>query len=108
MSNRKQARNEAKAFIDNLSVQPFPNSHKVHVEGSRPDIRVGMREIALADSFVGGTKENPQFESNESIRVYDTSGVYTDPDFEIDIYAGLPNCVNVGLKSAAIPNFWMA
>ncbi|WP_255555678.1 phosphomethylpyrimidine synthase ThiC [Enterovibrio paralichthyis] len=90
MSNRKLARNEAKAFIDNLSVQPFPNSHKVHVEGSRPDIRVGMREIALADSFVGGTKENPQFESNESIRVYDTSGVYTDPDFEIDIYAGLP------------------
>ncbi|MBV7300455.1 phosphomethylpyrimidine synthase ThiC [Enterovibrio sp. NIFS-20-8] len=76
--------------MDNLSVQPFPNSHKVHVEGSRPDIRVGMREIALADSFVGGTKENPQFESNESIRVYDTSGVYTDPDFEIDIYAGLP------------------
>ncbi|EOD77694.1 Hydroxymethylpyrimidine phosphate synthase ThiC [Grimontia indica] len=90
MSNRKQARNEAKAFIDNLSVQPFPNSLKVHVEGSRPDIRVGMREISLAPSLIGGTKENPQFEENEPVRVYDTSGVYTDPDYEIDIYAGLP------------------
>ncbi|WP_281545958.1 phosphomethylpyrimidine synthase ThiC [Grimontia sp. SpTr1] len=90
MSNRKQARNEAKAFIDNLSVQPFPNSLKVHVEGSRPDIRVGMREISLAPSLIGGTKDNPQFEENEPVRVYDTSGVYTDPDYEIDIYAGLP------------------
>ncbi|CZF81739.1 phosphomethylpyrimidine synthase ThiC [Grimontia marina] len=90
MSNRKQARNEAKAFIDNLSVQPFPNSLKVHVEGSRPDIRVGMREISLAPSLIGGTKDKPQFEENEPVRVYDTSGVYTDPDYEIDIYAGLP------------------
>ncbi|USH02427.1 phosphomethylpyrimidine synthase ThiC [Grimontia kaedaensis] len=90
MSNRKQARNEAKAFIDNLSVQPFPNSLKVHLEGSRPDIRVGMREISLAPSLIGGTKDNPQFEENEPVRVYDTSGVYTDPDYEIDIYAGLP------------------
>lgn len=90
MSNRKQARNDAKAFIDNLSVQPFPNSRKVHVAGSRPDIRVGMREISLADSLVGGTKDNPLLEPNEPIRVYDTSGVYTDPDYEIDLYAGLP------------------
>ncbi len=90
MSSRKQSRNEAKAFIDNLSVQPFPNSQKVHVEGSRPDIRVGMREISLAPSLIGGSKDNPQFEDNEAVRVYDTSGVYTDPDYDIDIYSGLP------------------
>ncbi|MFL7010136.1 phosphomethylpyrimidine synthase ThiC [Enterovibrio norvegicus] len=90
MSSRKQSRNEAKAFIDNLSVKPFPNSQKVHVEGSRPDIRVGMREISLAPSLIGGSKDNPQFEDNEAVRVYDTSGVYTDPDYDIDIYSGLP------------------
>ncbi|MDD1795620.1 phosphomethylpyrimidine synthase ThiC [Enterovibrio sp. ZSDZ42] len=90
MSSRKQSRNDAKTFIDNLSVQPFPNSQKIHVEGSRPDIRVGMREISLAPSLIGGDKQNPQFEDNEAVRVYDTSGVYTDPSYDIDIYSGLP------------------
>ncbi|KJY85989.1 thiamine biosynthesis protein ThiC [Vibrio neptunius] len=90
MSSRKQARLEAKQFIDSLSVQPYPNSHKVYVEGSRPDIRVPMREISLADSLIGGTKDSPIFEPNEPVRVYDTSGVYTDPTHKIDLYSGLP------------------
>lgn len=90
MSNRKQARLEAKQFIDSLTTQPYPNSQKVYVTGSRDDIRVPMREITLADSLVGGAKDAPVFESNEPVRVYDTSGLYTDPEHEIDIYAGLP------------------
>ncbi|OOE38369.1 phosphomethylpyrimidine synthase ThiC [Salinivibrio kushneri] len=89
MSTRKQARLEAKSFIDSLSAQTHPNSEKVYVEGSRPDIRVGMREIHLSPTFVGGSKDNPQYEDNESIRVYDTSGPYTDPQSAIDIYQGL-------------------
>lgn len=89
MSTRKQARLEAKSFIDSLSAQTYPNSEKVYVEGSRPDIRVGMREIYLSPTFVGGSKDNPQYEANESIRVYDTSGPYTDPQSTIDIYQGL-------------------
>ncbi|MEL6116697.1 phosphomethylpyrimidine synthase ThiC [Photobacterium sp. SP02] len=90
MSSRKQARLEAKQFIDSLTTQAYPNSRKVYVTGSRDDIRVGMREIAQADSLVGGDKNNPIFEPNEPIRVYDTSGFYTDPDQSIDIYSGLP------------------
>jgi len=90
MSSRKQARLEAKQFIDTLSVQAYPNSSKVYVEGSRPDIRVPMREISLADSLIGGSKESPIFEPNEPVRVYDTSGVYTDPEHTIDLYSGLP------------------
>ncbi|MEF1255887.1 phosphomethylpyrimidine synthase ThiC [Vibrio sp. M260112] len=90
MSSRKQARLEAKQFIDTLSVQPYPNSQKVYVEGTRPDIQVPMREITLSDSLIGGTKESPIFEPNESVRVYDTSGVYTDPNHKIDLYNGLP------------------
>ncbi|OOE74381.1 phosphomethylpyrimidine synthase ThiC [Salinivibrio sp. ML290] len=89
MSTRKQARLEAKSFIDSLSAQTYPKSEKVYVEGSRPDIRVGMREIHLSPTFVGGSKDNPQYEANESIRVYDTSGPYTDPQSAIDIYQGL-------------------
>jgi len=89
MSIRKQARLEAKQFIDSLTVQPFPNSQKVYVQGSRADIQVPMREISLADSLVGGTKKNPILEPNEPIRVYDTSGFYTDPNQPVNIYDGL-------------------
>ncbi|SKA47808.1 phosphomethylpyrimidine synthase ThiC [Photobacterium toruni] len=90
MSNRKQARLEAKQFIESLTAQPYPNSRKVYVVGSRADIAVPMREIALADSLISGPKQNPIFEPNQPIRVYDTSGFYTDPEHSIDIYRGLP------------------
>ena len=38
------------AHVDAAAVAPLPNSRKVYVEGSRPDIRVPMREIAQADT----------------------------------------------------------
>ena len=73
------------AKVDEAAVQPFPNSRKVYVEGSRPDIRVPMREITLSDTPVMfGSEKNPP------IYVYDTSGPYTDPDAKIDIRSGLP------------------
>jgi phosphomethylpyrimidine synthase len=82
---------EAKQFIESLTAQPYPNSRKVYVTGSRADISVPMREIALADSLISGPKQNPIFEPNQPIRVYDTSGFYTDPELSIDIYRGLPH-----------------
>ncbi|TMN35381.1 phosphomethylpyrimidine synthase ThiC [Pseudoalteromonas sp. S2755] len=88
--SRREARAAAAEFIHNLKGQPFPNSHKVYVEGEQAGVRVGMREITLSDSFVGGTEENPVFESNDPIRVYDTSGPYTDPEVPVDVRVGLP------------------
>ncbi|MDE7526116.1 phosphomethylpyrimidine synthase ThiC [Aeromonas salmonicida] len=67
-----------------------PNSSRIFIEGSRPDIRVGLREIALADTLVGGSKDNPQFEANEPVPVYDTSGAYGDEHAVIDVRLGLP------------------
>ena len=62
----------ATAKVDEAAVQPFPNSRKVYVQGSRPDIRVPMREITLSDtSILFGNEKNPP------IYVYDTSGPYT-------------------------------
>jgi phosphomethylpyrimidine synthase len=90
MSTRKQSRLSAKEFIDNIQATPYPNSTKIYVEGSRPDIRVPMREIALSDSLVSGSKASPVYEPNEAICVYDTSGAYSDPDVEINVYKGLP------------------
>src|SRR6202008_378854 len=64
--------------------RPIPGSHKIHVEGSRPDIRVPMREIALArtPTMFGG-------EDNAPLAVYDTSGAYTDANAVIDLAQGL-------------------
>ncbi|MCP3242597.1 phosphomethylpyrimidine synthase ThiC [Aeromonas hydrophila] len=67
-----------------------PNSRRIFIEGSRADIRVPLREIQLADTFVGGTKEAPQFEPNEPIPVYDTSGRYGEEGVAIDVRRGLP------------------
>ncbi|MBK1655089.1 phosphomethylpyrimidine synthase ThiC [Allochromatium vinosum] len=66
--------------------RPFPNSRKVHVTGSRPDIRVPMREVTLTP-----TQTNQEPEENPPILIYDTSGPYTDPQARIDLLAGLPD-----------------
>ncbi len=63
---------------------PIPGSRKVFVAGSRADLRVPMREIALSRTpTVFGGEDNPP------VTVYDTSGPYTDPDARIDLSAGL-------------------
>ena len=77
------------AAVDEASVQPFPNSEKVFVEGSRPDICVGMREITLTPTPIQGANGEGQFEHNPPVLVYDTSGPYTDPAADIDIRKGL-------------------
>ncbi|MDA3808008.1 MAG: phosphomethylpyrimidine synthase ThiC, partial [Thiomicrorhabdus sp.] len=89
-TDRRQRRASAEAFIQNVSGQSFPNSKKLYIAGKTHDIKVGMRQIAVTDTFVSGTNENPVLEPNEPINVYDTSGAYTDPNIEIDIYKGLP------------------
>ncbi len=72
------------ARADETVVQPPPNSRKVYLPGSRPDIRVPMREIWQTDSpGASGPQRNP------AILVYDTSGPYTDPSARIDVRAGL-------------------
>ncbi|MCU7802259.1 MAG: phosphomethylpyrimidine synthase ThiC [Candidatus Thiodiazotropha sp. (ex Lucinoma borealis)] len=74
------------ATLSEEVTRPFYNSRKVYVEGSRPDIRVPMREInqePTAASF--GEEENPP------IPVYDTSGPFTDPAHKIDLLKGMPD-----------------
>jgi phosphomethylpyrimidine synthase len=62
------------------SHQPFPQSRKVYLQGTRPDLNVPMREIALTP---GSNTASPSF------RVYDTSGPYSDPAQAIDLHNGL-------------------
>ena len=83
--NAKDTFLAANAHVDEAAIQPLPNSRKIYVEGSRPDIQVPMREISQADTPTGfGGEKNPP------IFVYDCSGPYSDPKARIDIRSGLP------------------
>ena len=87
--SRREQRAQAQHFIDTLEGTAFPNSQRIYITGSQPDIRIPMREIQLSPTLIGGNKENPQFEANEAVPVYDTSGPYGDPDVAINVQQGL-------------------
>src|SRR5690606_40270917 len=72
--------------VTELSRQPFPGSEKIHIPGSRPDLQGALREIHLTPTRLpsGGEEINPP------LRVYDTSGPYTDPAVTLDVRIGLP------------------
>ncbi|MEE2703415.1 MAG: phosphomethylpyrimidine synthase ThiC [Myxococcota bacterium] len=63
----------------------FPASRRVYLTGSRPDIRVPMREVELADSAADGDSVR-----NPPLRLYDTSGPWGDPDLKLDVNSGVP------------------
>jgi phosphomethylpyrimidine synthase len=72
------------AALSEEATRPFPKSRKIYVQGSRPDIKVGMREVTQnPTNGVSGKEENPP------IYIYDTSGPYTDPTAKIDLMKGL-------------------
>ncbi|MGE5094616.1 MAG: phosphomethylpyrimidine synthase ThiC, partial [Betaproteobacteria bacterium] len=72
------------AHVDEAAIQPLPRSRKVYFTGSRPDLRVPMREVSQSDTPAAfGSERNPP------VWVYDTSGPYTDPSAKIDIRSGL-------------------
>lgn len=63
----------------------YEASKKVYIKGEIHDINVGMREVQLTDTVIDGVRR-----SNGSVRLYDTSGVYTDDAVKIDLKKGLP------------------
>ena len=67
-----------------VRIDSYPASEKVYIQGSRPDIRVPMRKITLSD-----TPANFGAEKNPPLYVYDTSGVYTDPNVDVNLHKGL-------------------
>lgn len=75
---------DAAALAERITRTPFAASRKIYLPGSRPDLRVPLREVALADTpAVFGVEKNAPF------AVYDTSGPYTDPQADIDLARGL-------------------
>ncbi|EFH1620830.1 phosphomethylpyrimidine synthase ThiC [Escherichia coli] len=86
---RREQRAQAQHFIDTLEGSAFPNSKRIYITGTHPGVRVPMREIQLSPTLIGGSKEQPQYEENEAIPVYDTSGPYGDPQIAINVQQGL-------------------
>src|SRR5205823_14815261 len=83
-SNGNNLRKSAKSADQSSGL---PNSRKVYISGKlHPDIRVPFREISLAPT----KSMSGEIEVNESVRVYDTSGSWGDPDFHGDVTQGLP------------------
>jgi phosphomethylpyrimidine synthase len=83
--NPAAKRKSSKSKIVRAVTKPFPNSQKVHVEAPGGKVRVAMREVTQAQTkdFQG------QMHENSPLRVYDTSGPYTDPAIKIDFRSGL-------------------
>ena len=71
-----------------ITTEPLPASTKVYVEGSA-GIRVPFREIQLTETSAGKAGGHSLPEPNPPLRVYDTSGPYSDPAVAIDPRAGL-------------------
>lgn len=80
-------KNESRPNNEDLSFEPLPNSKKVYVSPENfPDLKVPFREISLSNSVASDGTEH----KNAPVRVYDTSGPYTDPAIKTDIEQGLP------------------
>ncbi len=75
--------------IENIDVNSYPNSEKVYMEGKLHPIKVGMRRVNLTPTvkIVDGQKI---MSDNAPVYIYDTSGVYTDPNVKVDINQGIP------------------
>ncbi len=85
-------------FNENDTLRNIPRiytgSKKIYVEGSRPDLRVSMREVSLSPT----RKTDGTIEENSPITLYDTSGPYTDPGYNIDLQKGLPRLRETWIK----------
>jgi phosphomethylpyrimidine synthase len=91
---------EEKQMSENIEIKEktsdevsLPSSRKIYVETNgntinqnKHNLRVPFREIALSPS----RNMNDEIEENPPVRVYDTSGVWTDPTTKCDVREGLP------------------
>ncbi len=78
------------AITTGVTREPLSGSKKIYVSNASGTFNVAMREIELTPTLLSGEGESAKYEQNEPVRVYDTSGPYTDPSIDIDLNKGLP------------------
>ena len=84
----KQSLSEA-AQLDAEMLRPLSGSRKAHVEAG-DGVRVAMRDVTLSPTTFQDTGGTTRLTPNPRLRVYDTSGPFTDPDVDVDIRDGIP------------------
>lgn len=89
MSSRRQTRANAQTFIENLKPLQHPNSEKYYLVGSRPDLRVGMRQVHQTQTLHASSSGETVRETNPPIPIYDCAGAYSDPNADINVRNGL-------------------
>jgi len=76
-----------------ISRDPLPSSQKIYTPGQvHPEIKVPMRQVTLTN--------------NETFLLYDTTGPYTDPSIDIDVYAGLAPIRDAWIESRSDTEFY--
>lgn len=76
--------------ISNIDLSSYPNSEKIYVSGKiHPDIKVGMRQVKQYPTVKIENGQRIEY-PNPPVTIYDTSGPYTDSQYDIDINRGLP------------------
>ncbi len=75
--------------IENINVNSYPGSEKIYIDGKLYPVKVAMRRVNLTPTVkvINGEKI---IRNNAPVYVYDTSGVYTDPNVRVNINEGLP------------------
>jgi len=76
------------SITTSVTREPLSGSKKIYVENEAKTFKVAMRHIELSPTLL--RENSDEYEINDPVRVYDTSGPYTDPDIEIDLNKGLP------------------
>ncbi|MBU2979955.1 phosphomethylpyrimidine synthase ThiC [Alteromonas sp. C1M14] len=95
MSTRRQKREQAQQFIASLTGQAFPNSRRHYESNQDGSIHVPMRLIDQSPTPLSSGK----FETNPPIPVYDSAGVFGDPNVQVDVTAGIPLVRDEWIKS---------
>ncbi len=76
--------------INFMKVDSYPGSEKIYIKGDRFPISVPMRKVSLTPTVKITKAGDKDYIPNDDVYVYDTSGVFTDPDYKIDINVGIP------------------
>ena len=69
----------------------YAKREKAYMQGKLfPQIKVGMTKVNLTPTVVKDERGIPHTEPNAPVYIYDTSGPYSDPNYQVDLKKGLP------------------
>ena len=83
----------------------YAQREKAYMQGKLfPQIKVGMTKVNLTPTVVKDERGIPHTEPNAPVYIYDTSGPYSDPNYQVDLKKGLPRMREQWFSTATIPS----